>query len=314
MGVYILRRTAAAIPVLLVVAVTTFFITNLTPGDPVRLIVGDFATEAEVEAMRSSLGLDRALPVRFVEWIGRLLRGDLGRSLFLDVPVSQAILSRTEPTLLLALMGQMLGVVFGVPLGVLAAVHHRRLIDFGAITAALVGISVPSFLVGTLLISFFAVGLRWFPVAGYSSLAEVGFGVVRYLALPAMTLGLMQSALLARMTRSAVLEILPQDYIRTAKAKGLARRLVLYKHVLRNAAIPIVTVFGLSLAGLLAGTWVVEAVFAIPGTGSLAITAILRRDYPVIQGSIIFVAGIYVIVNFLIDISYAWLDPRLRQR
>ena len=314
MATYVLRRTAAAIPVLLVVAVTTFFITNLTPGDPVRLMVGDFATEAEVAAMRSSLGLDQPLPLRFVEWMTRLMRGDLGRSLFLEMPVTQAILNRTEPTILLALLGQLLGAAFGIPMGVLAAVHHRRLVDFGAIGAALIGISIPSFLVGTLLVSVFSVGLRWFPVAGYTPVAEIGLGVLRYLALPAMTLGLMQSALLARMTRSAVLEILPQDYIRTAKAKGLARRLVLYKHVLRNAAIPIVTVFGLSLAGLLAGTWVVEAVFAIPGTGSLAITAILRRDYPVIQGSVIFVAGIYLAINFLIDISYAWLDPRLRER
>lgn len=312
MGHYVTKRLLATVPVLVVVAVTAFFITNLTPGDPVRLIVGDFASEAEVAAMRSALGLDRPLPVRFWLWVTRVARGDLGASLFLHMPVTQAIASRLEPTLLLAVTGQALGVLLGVPLGFLAAIHHRRLLDIGAIGVALVGISIPSFLLATMLIALFAVHLPWFPVAGYRPVAQVGLGIWRYLALPAVTLGLMQSSLLARMTRSAVLEVLPQDYVRTAKAKGVARPVVLGKHVLRNAAIPLVTVLGLSFAGLLAGTWIVESVFAIPGTGSLAVTAILRRDYPIIQGSILFVAGVYLAVNLLVDVSYALLDPRLR--
>jgi len=314
MGQYVLKRLLAAIPVLAVVAVTAFFITNVTPGDPVRLIVGDFATEAEVAQMRAKLGLDQPLPIRFGLWLQRVVRGDLGTSLFLQMPVTHALVQRLEPTILLALSGQFLGVLLGIPLGTAAAMHHRKLIDAGAIVASLAGISIPSFLMATLLVSVFGVQMGWFPVAGYRFFSEVGFGAVYYLVLPALTLGLMQMAILARMTRSAVLEVLHQDFVRTARAKGVPRTSVMLKHVLRNAAVPIVTVFGLSFAALLGGTWIVESVFAIPGTGSLAVTAILRRDYPVIQGTILFAAGIYVFINLIIDISYAAFDPRLRDR
>lgn len=314
MGSYVIRRLLAVIPVLVVVAVTAFFITNLTPGDPVRLVLGDFASEAQVEEMRSALGFDRPLPVRFGFWLSRIIRGDLGVSLFLQVPVTQALRDRLEPTVFLALFAQLFGLMLGVPLGTLAALRHRGFIDHGAIFFSLVGISVPSFLIASVFVSFFGVSLNWFPVAGYQSFSTVGFGVWRYLFLPGMTLTLMQTALLARMTRSAVLEVLHQDFVRTARAKGLSGLLLVMKHVLRNAAVPIVTVFGLSFAALLGGTWIVESVFAIPGTGSLAVTAILRRDYPVIQGTILFAAGIYVLINLLVDILYALFDPRLREK
>ncbi len=314
MGQYILRRLLAAIPVLAVVAVTAFFITNITPGDPVRLILGDFATEGEVQQMRASLGLDQPLPVRFGYWLRRVVVGDLGNSLFLQVPVTQALRQRLEPTIFLAVIGQFFGLLLGVPLGTLAAMHHRKLIDMGAIGISLAGISIPSFLVATLLVSLFGVRLGWLPVAGYQPWSQVGFGVWRYLFLPGLTLVFMQTALLARMTRSAVLEVLHQDFVRTARSKGVPQVWVMVKHVLRNAAIPIVTVFGLSFAALLGGTWIVESVFAVPGTGSLAVTAILRRDYPVIQGTILFAAGIYVAINLLVDLSYALFDPRLREK
>jgi peptide/nickel transport system permease protein len=309
---FIVRRLILLVPVLLVVAVVAFLATRIMPGDPVILVLGDFAPPEKIDAMRLQLGLDKPIFIQFVIWVQHILRGDLGHSLFLNMPVTQAIIGRLEPTLLLALIGQSLGILIGIPLGILAAVRHRTWIDQGSIVISLIGISIPSFWLALLLIMVFSVKLHLLPSSGYMPVAEAGLGAVKYLVLPGVTLGFMQSAIIARMTRSSMLDILNQDFIRTARAKGLTEKVVILQHALRNALIPVVTVMGFSMAVLLGGTWIVETLFNIPGTGSLAITAIMRRDYPIIQGSMIFTAGIYVLVNLLVDISYAVINPRIK--
>lgn len=277
-------------------------------------MLGDFATEEQVLQMKQKLGFDQPIYVRFVIWFSSIIKGDLGMSLFLHMPVTKAILSRMEPTIMLAIVGQSIGVLIGIPLGIIAAVKHKTIIDQTAIVIALAGISIPSFWLAIMLMLTFAVNLGWLPTSNYKPISEVGFGVIKYLILPGLSLGFMQSALLARMTRSAMLDVLKQDYIRTARAKGLSEKVIVARHALKNAMIPIVTVLGFSMAVLLGGTWIIETVYTIPGTGSLAITAILRRDYPIIQGSMIFIAMIYVLVNLVVDISYAFLNPRVKYR
>lgn len=311
---YFFRRLLLLLPVLLVVAVVAFIITNIIPGDPVRLMMGDFATQEQILEMEQKLGFDQPVHVRFGNWLQNIIRGDLGESLFLQIPVTRAIISRLEPTIMLAMFGQLLGILIGIPLGVIAAVKHKTIADQSAIAISLAGISIPSFWLAIMLMLVFAVNLGWFPTSGYRPISEVGLGVIRYLVLPGFSLGFMQSALLARMTRSAMLDVLRQDYIRTARAKGLPEKTIIIRHALKNAMIPIITVLGFSMATLLGGTWIIETIYNIHGTGSLAINAILRRDYPVIQGSMIFVALIYVIVNLLVDLSYALINPRVRYR
>ncbi len=309
---YIIRRLFLLIPVLIVIALVSFFITVVMPGDPVRLILGEFATDADIARLESELHIDKPIPQRFVIWISGFVRGDLGNSLFLRIPVTEAILGRIEPTFLLALFGMMVGIIIGIPLGIVAAVKHKSWIDQLAIATSLAGISIPNFFLALMLILFFGLYLGWFPVAGYQPISKVGHEVIKYLVLPGFSIGLMQSGIIARMTRSAMLDVLRQDYIRTARAKGLSERVIIARHALKNSLIPVVTVIGFSLAMLLGGTWIAETVFNIPGTGALAITAIMRRDFPIIQGSIIFVALIYMIVNLVVDISYAYLNPRIK--
>ena len=308
---YIIRRVLLLIPVLFLVALITFFITYVLPGDPVILMLGDFATEDEILELEQKLGYDKPIYVQFVFWLKNIIRGDLGDSLFLRMPVTKAIASRIEPTFLLAVFGITFGTLTGIPLGVIAAVKHRSWVDQFAITTSLIGITIPNFFLALLLILVFGVKLRWLPVAGYRPIAEVGFGVIRYLILPGLSIGFMQSGSIARMTRSAMLDVLKQDYIRTARAKGLAEKLVISRHALKNSLIPVVTVLGFSLAMLIGGTWIAETMFTIPGTGALAITSIIRRDFPVIQGSMIFVALVYMLVNLMVDISYVYLNPRI---
>lgn len=309
---YIAKRILRSIPVLIIVALVSFIVTHVMPGDPVRMILGNYATKAQVLQLQQQLGLDKPLYAQFAIWLAQLLRGDLGESLFWYMPVTTAILTRIGPTLMLAAIGQTIGILIGIPLGIFAALKHKTLADQFSIAVSLVGISVPSFWVALMLILLFGVKLRWLPVCGYRPFSEVGMGVFRYLALPGITLGLMQSGLIARMTRSAMLDVLRQDYIRTARSKGLPETIVVLKHALKNAMPPIITVIGFSLATLLGGTWVVETVFNIPGTGSMAINAIMRRDYPLIQGCMIFIALIYVMVNLLVDVIYALINPRVR--
>ena len=309
---YIIRRLFLLIPVLFIIALISFFITVVLPGDPVQLILGEFATPERIAQLEQELHFDKSIIERFSIWLSGFVRGDLGNSLFLRMPVTEAILNRIEPTMMLAAIGMVVGILIGIPLGVLAAVKHKTWIDQMAIAVSLAGISIPNFFLALLLIMVFGLYLGWFPVAGYRPISDVGFGVIRYLILPGISIGVMQSGIIARMTRSAMLDVLKQDYIRTARAKGLAERVIIARHALKNSLIPVVTVIGFSLAMLLGGTWIAETVFNIPGTGALAITAIMRRDLPIIQGSIIFVAFVYMIVNLLVDISYAYLNPRIK--
>jgi len=313
MGKYILKRLFALIPVLLMAALAAFFVTNLMPGDPVRLILGDFATDEQVAVMTERLGFDKPLAARFFLWAGRIIRGDLGDSIFLSVPVTSAIATRLEPTLLLAATGMLFGILIGIPLGIISAVHHGKIADKLSIGASLFGVSVPSFFIAIILVMLFGVTLKIFPVAGYRPVSEVGFGVVKFLILPGFSIGLMQSGLIARMTRSAMLDVLSKEYIRTARAKGLAPARIVFIHALKNAASPVITVAGFSLAALLGGTWIIETVFNIPGVGALAISSILKRDYAVIQGCMLLSVMLYLIVNLIVDIIHGLIDPNVRR-
>jgi len=309
---YVVRRLIALLPVLLVVSTVGFFLIYLTPGDPAAVMLGPDATQDDIENLRTQMGLNRPLHVQLLRWYSRTLRGDLGDSIFLQRPVRQAIFERLEPTVLLTTMALVVAVAIGIPAGVVSAVRRNSWMDQAAMGVALFGVSVPGFWLGLNLILFFSVYLGLFPVAGYVPLAESVARAVRSLVLPALTLGIGGSALIARMTRSSMLEVMGQDYVRTARAKGNRERRVILRHALRNAMIPTITVIGLALGGLLAGAIVTETVFALPGVGRLVISSVQRRDYPVIQGVLMFIASIYVLVNLLIDVIYVYLDPRVK--
>jgi peptide/nickel transport system permease protein len=265
-----------------------------------------------VQRIERQLGLDAPLPVQLVRWYGRLVQGDLGQSIFLRKPVTDAILDRVEPTLLLTLFAIIISIAIGVPAGVLAARYHNTTTDQVLMVIALLGVSIPNFLLGLLFILFFSVWLGWFPVAGYSPLEYGWLKTLRSLVLPAFALGLVQSALIARIARSSMLDVLREQFITTGRAKGLGERAVIYKHALKNAMIPTVTIIGISFAILISGAVVVETVFNIPGLGRLIISAVLRRDYPVIQGVVLCIAGMYMLINLAVDLSYLVFDPRVR--
>jgi peptide/nickel transport system permease protein len=312
MAGYVLRRLVTLPPLLLIVATVGFFLIYLTPGDPAVVILGPDASPEDVETLRRTMGLDQPLLIQLGRWYFRLLGGDLGHSLFLNRPVTVAIMERIEPTLMLTSMAMVVAVVIGIPAGVLSAVRRNTWVDQAAMGVALFGVSVPNFWLGLNLILVFSVYLGLFPVSGYTPLEESITGALHSLVLPAVTLGISASALIARMTRSSMLEVLGQDYIRTAQAKGNPPFRVVARHALRNAMIPTVTVVGLATGVLLAGAVVTETVFALPGVGRLVVSSVLRRDYPVIQGVLMFAAVIYVLVNLLIDILYVYLDPRIK--
>lgn len=309
---YILRRSVALLPVLLIVATVGFVLIHLAPGDPAAVMLGPDATPQEVEALRHILGLDQPLILQLARWYARVLQGDLGYSIFLHRPVIQAITERLEPTVLLTTMSLAVGVAMGVPAGIIAAVRRNSWVDQATMGLALCGLTVPSFWLGLNLILVFSLYLGLFPVAGYTPFKESVPAALRSLVLPALTLGFTGSALIARMTRSSMLEVLSEDYIRTARSKGSPERKVIYRHALRNAMIPTLTVIGLTIGGLLAGAVVTETVFALPGVGRLVISSVLRRDYPVIQGVLMFIGSMYVLVNLLIDILYVSLNPRIK--
>lgn len=309
---YIVRRVLATLPVLLVVAIFAFLLVELNPGDPAALIAGDDATSADIERIRLSLGLDQPAPLRFITWVGGILVGDLGTSIFNGHPVTELIMQRIEPTIMVALMTLIISVAIAVPLGILAAWKAGTWIDRIVMVFSVASFSVPVFLVGYSMMYVFAMQWRILPVQGYVSFGTDPLASLRSLILPSCTLGLAYSALLARMTRSTMLEILNEDYIRTARAKGLAVPAVLVKHALKNAAVPIVTTVGVAFASLLGGVVVTESVFAVPGIGRLTVEAILQRDVPVVQGVVLLAAFTCVMVNLLIDISYTLLDPRIR--
>ena len=312
MKTYIARRLLALVPVALVVATVAFVLIHVAPGDPASIIAGPDASPDDIARLHRQLGLDAPFHVQLFRWYGRLARGDLGQSIFLRRPVLEAILDRAEPTILLTLYALVIAVVLGVPAGVVAARHHAGTADQALMAGALVGISIPNFLLGLLLILVFSVRLGWFPVAGYVPLESGWLGTLRSLTLPAFALGVVQSALIARIARSAMLDVLREQFIVAGRAKGLGERAVVYKHALKNAMIPTVTVIGISLAILISGSVIVEQVFNIPGLGRLIISAVLRRDYPVIQGVVICIAGIYMLVNLAVDLSYVVFDPRVR--
>lgn len=312
MLVFIARRLVATIPVLGMVAVLVFLILRLSPTDPAAIIAGDYATTAQVEEIREKLGLKRPIVEQFVVWTGRVLQGDFGESFFFKKRVAELILQRVEPTLALAVSTILISVLVAVPLGLLAAWRHESWLDRGVMGFSVLGFSVPVFVIGYILIYVFAIKLGMLPVQGYRSIWS-GFGAfAERLVLPSITLSVIYIALIARITRASVLEVMGEDYIRTAHAKGLAEPVVMVRHALRNAAVPIVTVIGIGIALLIGGVVVTESVFNIPGIGRLTVDAVLARDYPTIQAVILLFSVVYVLINLVIDLSYALLDPRIR--
>jgi peptide/nickel transport system permease protein len=309
---YLLRRLLALLPVMLVVVTIVFFLIHLIPGDPVAVILGPEANAEQIEDARRALGLDRPLPEQLVRFYARLLRGDLGRSYYLDRPVTTALLERAEPTLVLMASALVVAVLIGVPSGIVAGAYPGSGWDRVLMTAALLGVCVPGFWLSLNFIYLFSVRLGWLPVAGYASVFSDPVAAFRHMLLPAVSLGFSQSALIARIARSCMIEVLRQDYIRTARAKGLAERSVVYLHAFRNALVPVVTVIGITMAILIGGAVVTEIVFNIPGLGRLIISAILRRDYPVVQGVVLVTAAAYMLINLVVDMVYAFIDPRIR--
>lgn len=312
MTAYILRRLLATIPVMLIVAVFVFFLLRFAPGDPAAIIAGEDATTQQIAAIRAKLGLDRPVLEQFVLWVAGMLQGDFGTSIFSGLPVTRLIAQRVEPTLALTVATLLVAIVLAIPLGVLAAARARRLTDRLVMLFAVMGFACPVFLVGYVLIYVFAMKLQLLPVQGYIPLSQGVWPWAERLILPSMALGITYMALIARITRASMLEVLAQDYIRTANSKGLATGRVLLLHALKNAAVPIVTVIGIGIALLISGVVITETVFNIPGLGRLTVDAVLKRDYPIVQGLIIVFAGVKVLVNLAVDISYVFLDPRIR--
>jgi len=309
---YVFRRIVTTIPVMAVVALLVFSLLYIAPGDPAAVIAGDQASPEQIAHIRASLGLDRPFLVRFVDWVWRILHGDLGTSIFTNLPVSHMIAQRIEPTLSLMVLTLLLSVAIAIPMGVLAAAKQGTWIDSAIMVLAVLGFSTPVFVIGYVLAYVFALQLNWLPVQGYTPLADGFWPFLQNLILPAFTLGGIYIALIARITRTSMLEVLSQDYIRTARAKGLGFGTVLFVHALKNAAVPITTVIGLGVALLIGGAVVTESVFAIPGLGRLTVDAILRRDYPVIQGVVLLFSFAYVLVNLIVDLLYTLFDPRIR--
>lgn len=309
---YIAKRLWSLIPVMFVVATLVFFLVHLTPGDPASVILGPDAPQEAIAELRTRLGLDQPLPVQFVRWFGQVLQGNLGESIFLRRPVTQAIVERLEPTLLLAGLATAFAVIIGIPTGVLAAVYRNTWLDRLFMSISIFGVSMPNFWLALNLIFLFALTLAILPVSGYVPLRDDPLMTLRFMLLPAFSLGFPQSALIARITRGSMLDVLSQDYVKTARAKGLSEQLVIYKHALKNTMITVITVIGIVLAITLSGSVVIETIFGLPGIGRLIINSVLRRDYPVIQGTVLFIAGSYVLVNLLIDLLYVYLDPRIK--
>ena len=309
---YLLKRLLATIPVMLVVAVFIFLLLRLTPGDPAAMIAGDYATEAQIIEIRENLGLDKSLLSQFGIWMGNIAQGDLGESFFFKKQVTELIAARIEPTLSLSILTILLTVAIAVPMGVISAYKQGSWLDRIVMGFSVVGFSIPVFVIGFGLIYVFSLQLGWFPVQGYQRLAEGLWPWLQHLILPALALSVIFVAFIARMTRTSVLEVLGEDYIRTARAKGQTETKVLIRHALRNAAVPIVTVIGFAFAILIGGVVVTESVFNIPGLGLLTVDAVLNRDFPTIQAVVLLFSFIYVLINLVIDLSYTVLDPRIR--
>jgi peptide/nickel transport system permease protein len=312
MFTYVLRRLLATIPVMLIVAVFVFLMLRLTPSDPAAIIAGDNANTEQVAEIRRRLGLDQPILTQFAIWMGRTLQGDFGESFFFKKQVAELIFDRLEPTLSLAFFTLVLAVIIAIPLGVVAAYRHGGWLDRIVMGFSVLGFSVPVFVIGYVLIYIFAIELNWLPVQGYQRLAQGVGGWLQRLILPSITLSVIYIALIARITRTSVLEVMHEDYIRTARAKGQTELKVLIRHALANAAVPIVTVIGLGVALLIGGVVVTESVYTIPGLGRLTVDAVLARDYPTIQAVILLFSLAYVLINLAVDLTYTFLDPRIR--
>ena len=312
MGAYVLRRLLLVIPTMLVVALFTFGLLVVTPGNPAAIMAGEEETLEDIERLRHAMGLDRPLHVRFFEWLGELLRGDLGTSIRSGKPVSEVIIGRLEPTIALTVLAEILAISVAVPLGVLAAWKANSWVDRSIMGMAVLGFSIPVFWLGFLMIWVFALNLNVLPAGGYVRIFDEFGPFFMRLIMPALSAAVVLVALLTRITRASVIEVLQEDYVRTARAKGLTNRTVLWRHALSNASLPIITIVGLGFAGLLTGIVVVEVVFAVPGLGRLLADAISARDYPIIQGLILVLSAVYILVNLAVDLAYAFLDPRIR--
>ncbi|KAA9366925.1 ABC transporter permease [Ochrobactrum quorumnocens] len=312
MAVYLLKRIFSLVPVLLLVSVFVFLLLRLTPGDPAAILAGDAATTEQLERIREAMGLNEPILTQYFTWMGKILQGDLGVSLISGVPVLDMVSQRIGPTISIAVLTIIIAVVVAIPMGVIAAWRHRSWIDYLVMSFSVLGFSVPVFLVGYVLLLIFAVNLGWLPVQGFRPISAGFGGFLERAILPALTLASIYIALIARMTRAAMLDVLGEDYIRTARAKGVSDRRLLFVHALKNAAVPVVTIIGTGFALLISGVVVTESIFNIPGIGRLTVDAVLARDYPVIQAMILLTSALYVFVNLLIDLSYTVFDPRIR--
>lgn len=312
MFVFLMRRLLSTVPVLVIVALIVFLMLRLAPGDPAAAIVGNNGTAADIARVRAELGLNDSLVLQFMRWAGQLVQGNFGESFFMKMTVTELIAQRIEPTLSLAAVTLVMAILIAVPLGVLAAWRHGGWLDRMLMGFSVLGFSIPAFVIGYLLIWLFSLHWQLFPVQGYARLSQ-GFGPwIKHLILPSVTLSIIYVALIARVTRAAVAEAMTEDFIRTARSKGISEARVLIRHGLTNAAIPIVTVIGIGIALLIGGVVVTETVFAIPGLGQLTVDAVLSRDFPLIQGIILFFSVVYVFINLLVDLSYLLFDPRIR--
>jgi peptide/nickel transport system permease protein len=312
MGRYILRRLIAMVPVMFLVTVIVFSLLHLSPGDPAISMLGEEASPESVAALRNRLGLDEPLPVQYVKWIGSVLQGDLGRSIRSNQPVSEAIRERLPVTIELALLSVLVSLIIAIPVGLISAMRRNSLLDSTATTVALLGVSLPNFFLAILLIYLLSLHLRWLPPIGYVSILDDPVGNLKRMLMPALTLGTALSAIVMRMMRSSLLEVLDQDYIRTARAKGLSESRMVRVHALRNALIPVVTVVGLQIGGLLGGAIIVESIFVLPGIGRLLVDSIFQRDFPLVQGVVLFASLAFLFANLAVDLLYAFLDPRIR--
>ncbi|MEF0941472.1 ABC transporter permease [Rhizobium sp. BR 362] len=309
---YILQRLFGMIVVMFLVVTIVFVIVRVTPGDPAAVMLGPDATAQDIASLRARLGLDQPLALQYLYYFGQLLRGDLGQSIFLNEPVTSALVERAEPTFFLTVFSLIIASIIALPIGIYSAYRRGSLFDQAATALAMLAASIPSFWLGLILIQFFAVRHGIFPVSGYGGPGSAFADRMYHLALPSIVLGVVSSALILRFTRASMLDVLGDDYIRTARAKGLVERKVILKHALKNALIPILTVIGLTAAVLISGAVVTETIFSLPGIGNLVVSAVLRRDYPVIQGALLVIAGLYVLINFAIDMLYLLVDPRVR--
>lgn len=312
MTTYLAKRLTVLILTLLLVSIVIFVVMRVIPGDPAQIILGLQATPEAVAGLRQQMGLDRPLTVQYLSWIGEFLRGNMGQSINYGVPIAELVVQRLAVTGPLTLIAVLISVAISIPMGIYASTHQNRPGDYGVMVFSQIGLAVPAFWAGLLLVLLFAVRLHWFASGGFPGWSQSFWGSIKSLLLPAVALGLIRAAILTRLTRSSLLEVLREDYVRTARSKGLRERAVIYKHAFRNAVIPVLTILGLQIGQLMAGAIIIEQVFFLPGLGRLVYLAINQRDLPVVQAVVLFIACVIVIVNFLVDLMYAFLDPRIR--